>query len=115
MAVLPEVSYDDFQRLHMAAGKIVEVQDFPRARKPTYKVRIDFGSALGERWSSVQAKHEYTSEELLGRLIVAVLNFPPKNVAGFQSEVLILGVPAEDGSLSLLEPSRGARLGGRVY
>ncbi len=108
-------SYEDFLKLHMAVGKVVEVQDFERARRPTYKVWVDFGPEIGERRSSVQAKSEYTAEEMLGRLVVAVVNFPPKNIAGFESEVLILGVPAEDGSLSLLEPSRGAKLGGRVY
>lgn len=108
-------SYDDFLNLQLAVGKIVEVQDFERARNPSYKVKIDFGPEKGERWSAIQAKNEYSKEELVGRLIIAVLNFPPKNIAGFQSEVLILGVPAEDGSLSLLEPSRGATIGGAVY
>lgn len=108
-------SYDDFLKLQLTAGRIVEVQDFERARRPSYKLRIDFGPEKGERWSVAQAKKEYAKEELVGRLIVAVLNFPTRNIAGFQSEVLVLGVPAEDGSLSLLEPSRGALVGGAVY
>ncbi|MDP9070860.1 MAG: tRNA-binding protein [Actinomycetota bacterium] len=108
-------SYDDFLKLEMTVGKVVDVQDFERARRPSYKVRVDFGPEKGERWSSVQAKAEYSKDELLGRLVVGVLNFPPKNIAGFNSEVLVLGVPAEDGSLSLLEPGRGAKLGGAVY
>lgn len=108
-------TYDDFLKLHMAVGRVVEVHDFERARRPSYNVRIDFGADIGDRWSSVQAKSEYAKDEMLGRLVVAVVNLPPKNIAGFKSEVLILGVPAEDGSLSLLEPSRGAELGGKVY
>jgi tRNA-binding protein len=111
----PEITWDDFERIDMRAGIIVEVQPFERARRPTYKVLVDFGEEIGTKWSSVQAGAEYTDDEMLGRLVVAVVNFPPKNIAGVLSEVLILGVPAEDGSLSLLEPSRGARLGSRVY
>lgn len=108
-------TFEDLELLGMAAGKVIEVVDFPRARKPSYKVRIDFGPDLGLRWSIVQAKQVYSESEMIGRLVVAVTNFPPKNIAGVESEVLILGVPAEDGSLSLLEPSRGAKLGGKVY
>lgn len=108
-------TYDDFTKLDIRAGKIVHVEDFERARKPTYKVQVDFGTEVGLKWSSVQAKREYASDKLLGMLVVGIVNFPPKNIAGFMSEVLILGVPAEDGSLSVLTPSRGATLGGHVY
>jgi tRNA-binding protein len=113
--VKSQVTYEDFEKLHVAVGKIVHVEDFPRARKPSYRLRVDFGPEIGVRNSVVAAKVEYPSEQLLERLVVAVVNFPPRNIAGFMSEVLILGVPAEDGSLSLLEPSRGAKLGGEVY
>lgn len=115
MTAKPEVTYDDFEKLHIAAGKIVHVEPFERARVPSYKVKIDFGEDIGEKWSSAQARTAYSEVDLLGRLVVGVVNFPPKNIAGFQSEVLLLGVEAEDGSLSLLEPSRGARLGADVY
>lgn len=107
-------TYDDFLKLDLRAGEIVEVQDFPRARNPAYKVRVNFGAEVGERWSSVQAAN-YPKAELLGRQVIGVVNFPPKNIAGFQSECLILGVPGEDGALSLLVPSRPAVLGGSVY
>lgn len=110
-----EASYEVFEKLQIVLGKIVEVEDFDRARKPTYKVRVDFGSEIGERRSSVQAKREYPKDELMGMLVVAIVNFPAKNIAGFMSEALILGVPAEDGSLSLLSPTRGGLLGGEVY
>lgn len=109
------ITYEDFTKVDMRAGNIIAVEDFPRGRKPTYKVQVDFGDEVGTKWSTVQAKSEYTKEEMLGRLVVAVVNFPPKNIAGFMSEVLIIGVPAEDGSLSLLMPTRGAKIGGKVY
>lgn len=107
-------SYDDFLKLDMRVGEIVEVQDFPRARIPAYKVRVHFGEEGGDRWSSVQATN-YPKAALLGQQVVAVVNFPPKNIAGFLSECLVLGVPGVDGALSLLAPTRPAELGGRVY
>jgi tRNA-binding protein len=109
------IEYADFDRVDMRAGLVTAVEEFPRARTPSYKVRVDFGPELGVRWSSAQAKRDYQADELVGRQLVAVVNLHPKNVAGFTSEVLLLGVPAEDGGLSLLVPSRPARLGGRVY
>ncbi len=109
------IAYDDFTRVDVRVGRVVAVEDFPRARKPAYKLQIDFGPEVGVKWSSVQAKADYTKEELLGRLVVGVVNLPPRNIAGFQSEVLTLGVPAEDGGLSLLVPSRPASPGGRMY
>ena len=93
----------------------MHVEPFERARRPSYKVRVDFGPEIGEKWSSVGARAEYSEQEMLGKLVVAVVNFAPKNIAGFMSEVLILGVDAADGSLSILEPGRGARLGADVY
>ena len=107
-------TYDDFTRLDIRTGVIVHVEEFPRARNPSYKVRIDFGPEIGTKWSSVQATN-YTKDALVGMQVVAVVNFEPKNIAGFMSEVLVLGVPQEDGSLSLLTPSKAAKLGGRVY
>ena len=109
------IEYADFDRVDMRAGLVTAVEEFPRARTPSYKVQFDFGPELGVRWSSAQAKRDYQADELLGRQLVAVVNLAPKNIAGFSSEVLLLGVPAEDGGLSLLVPSRPARLGGRVY
>ncbi|HVD16064.1 MAG TPA: tRNA-binding protein [Actinomycetota bacterium] len=109
------IDYADFDRVDMRAGLVTAVEEFPRARTPSYKVQVDFGSDLGVRWSSAQAKHDYRTDELVGRQLLAVVNLHPKNIAGFTSEVLLLGVPAEDGGLSLLVPSRPARLGGRVY
>ena len=109
------ISYDDFTKVDIRVGRIVAVEEFPRARKPAYKLQIDFGPELGLRWSSVQAKTDYSVADLLHRLVVCVVNLPPRNIAGFQSEVLTLGVPAEDGGLALLFPSRPATIGGRMY
>jgi tRNA-binding protein len=109
------IEYADFDRVDMRTGLVLAVEEFPRARTPSYKVQVDFGPEVGVKWSSAQAKRDYRADELLGRQLVAVVNLHPKNVAGFSSEVLLLGVPAQDGGLSLLVPSRPARPGGRVY
>jgi tRNA-binding protein len=109
------ISYDDFLQVDMRVGVIVHVEDFPKARNPSYKVQVDFGSDVGLKWSSVQAKRDYTIAELIGEQVIGVVNFPPKNIAGFQSEVLILGVDTADGQLSLLRPVMEAKLGTRVY
>lgn len=107
-------SYDDYLKIDQRVGEIVQVEDFPRAKKPAYKVQINFGAELGLKWSSVQATH-YTREALLGRQVIAVVNFAPKNIAGFLSEVLVQGVSDDHGALVLLEPGRRAALGSRVY
>ncbi|HEX6673677.1 MAG TPA: tRNA-binding protein [Actinomycetes bacterium] len=109
------IEYADFDRVDMRTGLVMAVEEFSRARTPSYKVQVDFGPEVGVKWSSAQAKRDYQAEELLGRQLVAVVNLHPKNIAGFNSEVLLLGVPAQDGGLSLLVPSRPARPGGRVY
>jgi tRNA-binding protein len=105
---------EDFQRLDIRTGVIVAVEDFPRARTPAYRVAVDFGPEIGVKHSSAQATN-YRKDELIGMQVVAVLNFPPRNIAGFLSEALILGVPGEDGAVSVLTPSRPARIGGAVY
>lgn len=108
------ISYADFEKVEMRVGEIVAVEEFPRARNPSYKVRVYFGEAIGYRWSSAQITR-YTPEELIGKQVVAVINFAPKNIAGFMSECLILGAPMDDGSVSVLTPSRGAALGSKVF
>ena len=94
---------------------MVEVQDFPEARKPAYKLRIDFGPPIGVRTSSAQATKHYSKEGLLNRLVVAVVNFPPKRIGPFMSEVLTLGVPDGEGSVVLLVPERDVPVGGRMF
>lgn len=110
------MQYEDFAKIDMRLGEIIDVEDFPKARVPTYKVKVDFGDEIGIKNSSVQAKSVYTIEQLLGKQVIAVVNLPEKNIAGFMSQVLILGVRMPDDSLSLLEPSRRpAQLGSKVY
>ncbi len=108
------ITYDDFLKVDMRLGRVVGVGDFSKARNPSYKFEIDFGPEIGTKRSCAQLTN-YSKDELIGRRIVAVVNFPPKNIAGFLSEVLILGVPMEGGVISLLEPRDEAIIGGRVY
>lgn len=107
------VSVEDFQRIEMRVGRIVDVRDFPEARKPSYRLAIDFGP-LGVRTSSAAIRPWYTMEELLGRAIVAVTNFPPRQIGPFLSEVLCLGAVQADGRVVLLRPDEEGELGARV-
>jgi tRNA-binding protein len=109
------LSYADFLKVDIRVGRIVDVQDFPEARKPAYKLKIDFGPELGVRKSSVQAKDRYAKADLLDRRVVAVVNFPPKQIGPYMSEVLTLGVPDRDGAVVLLVPEREVPLGGRMF
>jgi tRNA-binding protein len=103
-----------FETLDLRVGRITRAEPNPRARKPSYKLWIDFGP-LGEKTSSAQLKALYQVEDLVGRLVIAAVNLGTRNIAGFQSEVLVLGVPSETGDVVLLEVEREAPLGGRVY
>jgi len=105
---------EDFAQLDLRVGRIIAAEPFPKARKPAYKLTIDFGP-LGLRRSSAQLTDLYELDELPGRLVVAVVNFPPRRIAGFVSEVLVLGVPDAEGRVALLTPERDVPLGGRVY
>ena len=107
------VTFEDFEKLDIKVGKIIEVEDFKEARMSSYKLKIDFGE-LGIKKSSAQITKLYSKEDLLNRQIVAVVNFPPKRIAGLKSEVLILGVMKEDGEVILLQPDREAPLGYKI-
>jgi tRNA-binding protein len=109
------LSYADFDRVDIRVGRIVDVQDFPEARKPAFKLKIDFGSELGVRRSSAQVTKYYSKNQLLDRLVLAVVNFPPKQIGPFMSEVLTLGVPDGEGAVVLLTPERDVPLGGRMF
>jgi tRNA-binding protein len=107
---------DDFKKLDIRVGKILEVNDFPEARKPAYKLKIDFGGDVGVKNSSAQITDLYTKEELVGKLMLGVVNFPPRKIGPFESEVLTLGVPDENGKVILIVPEKGnPQLGGRLY
>jgi tRNA-binding protein len=112
---LPTVTFDDFQRVEMRVGRIVAAEPFPEARKPAYKLRIDFGVEIGIKQSSAQLTTLYRREDLIGRLIVGVVNFPPRRVAGFNSEVLVLGAADTEGAVVLLHPERDVPLGTRIF
>ncbi|MCR4428360.1 MAG: tRNA-binding protein [Caldiserica bacterium] len=107
------ISYDDFLKIQIRVGTVLEVEDFPRAKKPSFRLKIDFGP-LGIKVSSAQITDFYSKDELRGKQVVAVTNFPPKNIAGFLSEVLVLGAVLEDGKVVLLEPEREVPNGTRV-
>jgi tRNA-binding protein len=109
------LSYAEFERVDIRIGRVVEVLDFPEARKPAYKLRIDFGPELGIKKSSAQATNHYAKADLLNRLVVAVVNFPPKQIGPYMSEVLTLGVPDGEGAVVLLIPERDVPLGGRMF
>jgi tRNA-binding protein len=109
------ISFDDFLRVDVRVGRIVDVRPFPAARKPAFQLEVDFGPEIGRKKSSAQLTQRYTAEELLGRQVLAVVNFPPRQIANFFSEVLVLGVPDQDGNVVLIEPASEVPLGGRLY
>jgi tRNA-binding protein len=112
---MEQIAFDDFARVDMRVGRILAAEPFPEARKPSYRVRIDFGPELGERVSSAQLTVTYPDPaELIGRQVVAVVNFPPRRIAGFASEVLVLGAMADDGNVWLLRPDPAAPDGSRI-
>src|SRR5258705_832828 len=101
---MAQITYDDFAKVAIGVGRIVEADDFPQARKPAYKLRIDFGAELGVKTSSVQITKHYQASELKDRLVLAVVNFPPRQIANYFSEVLTLGVMLGDGAIGLGQP-----------
>ncbi|MBI4143924.1 tRNA-binding protein [Candidatus Woesearchaeota archaeon] len=108
------ITFDDFLKVDIRVGKIVEIKDFPEARSPAYKLKIDFGKEIGIKTSSAQLVREHPKEELLGILVMAVINFPPKMIGGFKSEVLTLGVPGRNGQWTLIGPYKDVEIGGRM-
>jgi tRNA-binding protein len=107
--------YDDFEKLDIRVGKIVEVLDFPEARNPSYKLKIDLGDAIGIKKSCAQLPKNYTKEQLQDTLVLAVVNFPPRQIGPAVSEVLTLGLPDSEGNCILIRPDKSVPLGGRLY
>jgi tRNA-binding protein len=115
MSPSPTITFDEFLRVDVRVGRIVEVRPFPAARKPAYQLEVDFGPVIGRRRSSAQLTQRYQPDELLGRQVLAVVNFPTRQIATFFSEVLVLGVPDADGNVVLVEPQAEVPLGGRLF
>ncbi len=109
------ISFADFERVDIRVGTIVGVEPFPEARKPAFKLRIDFGASIGVKKSSAQITTHYTAEALLGRQVAAVVNFPPRQIGPFMSEVLTLGFPDETGGVVLIGPSQAVPNGGKLF
>jgi tRNA-binding protein len=108
-----DLGWDEFMRVDMRVGRIIEVEDFPEARRPAWKLRVDFGEEIGVRRSSAQVTN-YPREDLVGRLVIGVVNFPPKQIGPMRSECLVLGTYTSDGTVLLLSPEPHAELGDRV-
>ena len=109
------ISFDDFLKVDIRVGRITRAESFPEARKPAFRLWIDFGPEIGEKRSSAQITKHYRVEDLPGRQVLAVVNFPPRQIGKHRSEVLTLGVPDEQGNVVLLRPDRDVPLGGRLY
>ena len=110
------ITYDEFSQVDIRVGKIVAVEEFPEARKPSYKLIIDFGEEIGQKKSSAQLVKYYTKDQLLNKLVMGVVNFPPRQIGPFQSEVLTLGVPDEEDQCVLVAPdNEHAVVGGRLF
>ena len=108
------ITWNDFEKLEIRVGQVIEVNDFPKARKPAFKLLIDFGEELGIKNSSAQITHHYTKENLLNKQVIAVINFPPKQIAGFISECLVLGIYDENNDVILLKPERPVKNGQKI-
>jgi tRNA-binding protein len=112
---MSEINFSDFLKVDVRVGTIARAEAFPEARRPAYKLWVDFGPEIGERKTSAQITRNYSLDELPGRQVVAVVNFPPKQIGKFMSEILVLGVPDSEGEVMLLQPTAGVPNGGRLY
>jgi tRNA-binding protein len=109
------ITYTDFEQVDIRVGRIIRAEPFPEARKPAIKLWVDFGPEIGEKRSSAQITRHYTPGELVGRQVLAVVNFPPRQIGPVVSEVLVLGVPDEDGQVVLIGPGHEVPLGGKLF
>lgn len=109
------IAFSDFEKVDVRVGTITDVQDFPEARKPAYKLFLEFGDEIGQKKSSAQITKHYTKDALIGQQVMAVVNFEPRQIGPFMSEVLVLGVPDEDGEVVLLHPSQDVPNGGKLF
>ncbi|MDP6689775.1 MAG: tRNA-binding protein [Alphaproteobacteria bacterium] len=112
---MSEISFDDFLKVDIRVGTIVRAEPYPEARNPSFKLYVDFGPEIGQRKTSAQVTVHYTLEELVGKQVAAVINFPAKQIGKFMSEILVLGFPDDDGGVVLIEPNRKVSNGGRLF
>ncbi|MGH1577893.1 tRNA-binding protein [Planktotalea sp.] len=112
---MAEISFDDFMKVEIRVGRVVHAEPYPEARKPAIKMQVDFGGDIGVKKSSAQVTAHYTPETLIGRQVMAVVNFPPRQIGKFMSEVLVLGVPDEDGEVVLIAPDQKVPAGARLF
>ncbi|HBZ44732.1 MAG TPA: tRNA-binding protein [Maritimibacter sp.] len=112
---MTEISFDDFLKVEVRKGTVVQAEDYPEARKPAIKLWVDFGGDMGVKKSSAQITRHYTPETVVGKEVMAVTNFPPRQIGKFMSEILVLGVPDEDGEVVLITPDKSVPDGGRLY
>ena len=110
-----EISFDDFLKVDIRVGSVVRCEPYPEARKPAFKLWIDFGEEIGEKKTSAQVTKHYTPDGLIGRQVAAVVNFPPRQIGKFMSEVLVVGVPDDEGEVVLLSPDHNVPNGGRLF
>ena len=109
------ISFNDFQKVEIRVGRVIEVDQFPEARKPALKLKIDFGDAIGIKKSSAQITHHYNLDNLLGKNVLAVVNFEPRQIGKFMSEVLVLGISDGDGNIVLIKPDNEVPLGAKLH
>ncbi|NPD89057.1 MAG: tRNA-binding protein [Asgard group archaeon] len=109
------INFGDFEKVDIRVGRVIEVEDFPKARKPSYKLKIDFGEKIGVKKSSAQLVSNYTKEDLRNRLVLAVVNFPSRQIGPVMSEVLVVGIPDKNGECILIKPDNDVPLGGKLY
>ena len=109
------ITFDDFLKVDIRVGEVTRAEPYPEARKPAIKLWVDFGDEIGEKKSSAQITRHYTPEALVGKRVMAVVNFPPRQIGKFMSEVLVLGVPDSDNEVVLLTPDKDVPIGGRLY
>jgi len=112
---MAEISFDDFMQVDIRVGRVIHAESYPEARKPAIKMQVDFGGDLGVKKSSAQVTAHYTPEGLIGRQVMAVVNFPPRQIGKFMSEILVLGVPDDNGEVVLIAPDHNVPMGVRLF